>query len=43
MMSSVPGIFAAGDVRKKLVRQIAAAVGDAATAAIAAQQYIENL
>ena len=43
MMTSVPGIFAAGDVRKKLVRQISAAVGDAATAAIAAQQYIENL
>jgi thioredoxin reductase (NADPH) len=43
LMSSVPGIFAAGDVRKKLVRQISAAVGDAATAAIAAQQYIDNL
>ncbi len=43
MMTSVPGIFAAGDVRQKLVRQIAAAVGDAATAAIAAQQYIDNL
>ncbi|MRR09219.1 thioredoxin-disulfide reductase [bacterium] len=43
LMSSVPGIFAAGDVRRKLVRQIAGAVGDAATAAVAAQQYIENL
>ena len=43
MMTSVPGIFAAGDVRQKLVRQISAAVGDAATAAIAAQQYIDNL
>ncbi len=43
MMASVPGIFAAGDVRKKLVRQISGAVGDAATAAVAAQQYIENL
>jgi thioredoxin reductase (NADPH) len=43
LMSSVPGIFAAGDVRRKLVRQIAGAVGDAATAAIAAQQYIDNL
>jgi thioredoxin reductase (NADPH) len=43
LMTAVPGIFAAGDVRKKLVRQISAAVGDGATAAIAAQQYIENL
>lgn len=43
MATSVPGIFAAGDVRKKLVRQISGAVGDAATAAVAAQQYIENL
>lgn len=38
LMSSVPGIFAAGDVRRKLVRQIAGAVGDAATAAVAAQR-----
>lgn len=43
MATSVPGIFAAGDVRRKLVRQIAGAVGDAATAAVAAQQYLENL
>ncbi len=43
LMSSAPGIFAAGDVRRKLVRQISGAVGDAATAAVAAQQYIENL
>lgn len=42
LMTSIPGIFAAGDVRKKLVRQISAAVGDGATAAVAAQQYIEN-
>lgn len=41
MATSVPGIFACGDIRKKLVRQISGAVGDAATAAIAAQQYIE--
>ncbi|MCU0608020.1 MAG: thioredoxin-disulfide reductase [Candidatus Edwardsbacteria bacterium] len=43
LMTSAPGIFAAGDVRRKLVRQISGAVGDAATAAVAAQQYIENL
>ncbi|MDQ7798923.1 MAG: thioredoxin-disulfide reductase [Candidatus Edwardsbacteria bacterium] len=41
MAASVPGIFACGDIRKKLVRQISGAVGDGATAAIAAQQYIE--
>jgi thioredoxin reductase (NADPH) len=43
MATSHPGIYAAGDVRRKLVRQIAGAVGDAATAAVAAQHYIENL
>jgi thioredoxin reductase (NADPH) len=43
LMTGVPGIFAAGDVRQKLVCQISAAVGDGATAAIAGQQYIENL
>jgi thioredoxin reductase (NADPH) len=41
MATSVPGIYACGDVRKKLVRQVSSAVGDAATAAIAAQQYLE--
>lgn len=41
MAASVPGIYACGDVRQKLVRQISGAVGDAATAAIAAQQYLE--
>lgn len=41
MATSVPGIYACGDVRQKLVRQISGAVGDAATAAIAAQQYLE--
>jgi thioredoxin reductase (NADPH) len=41
MSSSVPGIYACGDVRQKLVRQVSSAVGDGATAAIAAQQYLE--
>lgn len=41
MATSVPGIFACGDVRKKLVRQVAGAVGDASTAAVAAQHYLE--
>ena len=34
------GVFAAGDVRKKLSRQIATAVGDGATAAMAAEECI---
>jgi len=41
MATSITGIFACGDIRQKLVRQISGAVGDAATAAIAAQQYLE--
>ncbi|MBN2466927.1 MAG: thioredoxin-disulfide reductase [Deltaproteobacteria bacterium] len=41
--TSVPGIFAAGDVRKKLLRQISTAVGDGATAAYAAEKYLEKL
>ena len=38
--TSVPGLFAAGDVRKKEVRQVATAVGDGSTAAIAAEKYL---
>lgn len=37
--SSVPGIFAAGDVRKKPIRQIVTAVADGANAAVAAGNY----
>jgi thioredoxin reductase (NADPH) len=40
--TSVEGIFAAGDCRKKLLRQITTAVGDGATAAIAAERYLEG-
>ena len=42
MMTSIPGLFAAGDVRSQLTRQITTAVGDATTAALAAEQYIED-
>jgi thioredoxin reductase (NADPH) len=42
MSTSSPGIFAAGDVRAKLTKQIATAVGDGATAAIAVEKYIEE-
>ncbi len=42
MFTSEQGIFVAGDVRKKLLKQIATAVGDGATAAISAEKYIEE-
>ena len=38
--TSVPGIFAAGDVRTKLLRQIVTATADGAVAAHMAQEYI---
>jgi thioredoxin reductase (NADPH) len=40
--TSVKGIYAAGDCRKKLLRQIATAVGEGATAAFAAEKYLEG-
>jgi len=42
MATSVSGIFAAGDVRSKQLRQIVTAVGDGATAAFNAGRYIEE-
>ncbi len=43
MRTNIPGIFAAGDIRSKLCRQIATAVGDGATAAFSARQYLTEL
>ncbi|MFS0647103.1 thioredoxin-disulfide reductase [Siminovitchia sp. 179-K 8D1 HS] len=43
MATSIPGIFAAGDVRDKLLRQIVTATGDGSIAAQSAQIYIEHL
>ena len=43
MMTSIPGLFAAGDVRSQLTRQITTAVGDATTAAIAVEKYLKKL
>ena len=40
MMTSLPGLFAAGDVRSQVTRQITTAVGDATTAAIAVEKYL---
>lgn len=42
MMTSIPGLFAAGDVRAQLTRQITTAVGDATTAAIAVEKYLAD-
>ena len=43
MATSVPGIFAIGDVRSKFLRQITTAVGDAGIAGQEAFAYIESL
>ena len=40
MMTSIPGLFAAGDVRAQVTRQVTTAVGDATTAAIAVEKYL---
>lgn len=43
METSVPGVFAAGDIRSKAFRQISTAVGDGANAAYGAEKYVEDL
>jgi len=42
MCTSIPGIFAAGDIRKNSARQVATAVGDGATAAKSAFSYLKE-
>jgi thioredoxin reductase (NADPH) len=42
MATSAPGIFAAGDIRKNSARQVAAAVGDGATAAMSIFKYLQE-
>ena len=41
METSIKGIWAIGDVRKQLCKQVTNAVGDGTTAAVAADKYIE--
>ncbi len=43
METSVPGVYAIGDVRNTPLRQVVTAVGDAAIAAVSAEHYIENI
>lgn len=43
MKTAIPGIFAAGDIRDKMLRQVVTATGDGSIAAQSAQHYVENL
>ena len=42
MKTDIPGVFAAGDIRKKSLRQVVTAAADGAIAAVQAGQYIEE-
>ena len=42
MRTNIPGVFAAGDVRHKLLRQIITACADGAIAATSAERYLET-
>jgi thioredoxin reductase (NADPH) len=42
MHTSLEGVFAAGDIRQHSVAQLAAAVGDGATAAVSAVRYLKG-
>jgi thioredoxin reductase (NADPH) len=42
MRTSLAGVFAAGDIRRHSVAQLAAAAGDGATAAISAMRYLQG-
>ena len=43
LMTSLPGLFAAGDVRAGSTKQAAAAVGEGATAALAIREYLKHV
>jgi thioredoxin reductase (NADPH) len=42
MRTAIPGLFAAGDIRRNSARQVAAAVGDGAVAAKSAFSYLKE-
>jgi len=42
LMSSMPGVFVAGDIRSHATMQIASAVGEGATAALKIREYLEG-
>jgi thioredoxin reductase (NADPH) len=42
LMTTMPGVFAAGDVRSGATMQIASAVGEGATAALIIREYLEG-
>lgn len=41
--TNVPGVFAAGDCRTNILKQVSTAVGDGAVAAVMAEKYVEDL
>ncbi len=43
MRTSVEGIFACGDVRAKVLRQVVTACGEGASAAYSTEKYLENI
>ncbi|WP_260762627.1 NAD(P)/FAD-dependent oxidoreductase [Candidatus Mycosynbacter amalyticus] len=43
LSTTLPGVFASGDVRSGATMQIASAVGEGATAALAIREYLEEL
>lgn len=42
LMTSLPGVFAAGDIRSGATMQVASAVGEGATAALKIREYLEK-
>lgn len=43
MKTNIPGVYAAGDIRKKSLRQVVTAAADGAIAAVQAGKYIEGV
>jgi thioredoxin reductase (NADPH) len=41
MLTDIPGVFAAGDIRSKSLRQVVTAVSDGAIAAVQAEKYVD--